>query len=124
LYQILKDMFTTTKHQELMHECMEWDLNLKAMKERINEWRNELYALSPFRQQQEEKMDIEHFHNQFHIQMINLHDLIHEIEQHMSQADEHPENRYKEPHQALKGKYEALVKIIEELEATFKEFAR
>lgn len=116
--------FTEVQHQELMHECMEWELGLNAWKEKLNELRDELYAFAAGKVDSETKIGIEHFHNQFHIQQINIHDLIHEISTLIKQANEHPEFRFKDEHHELKNKFNALIKSLQGIEAEFKSFTK
>jgi len=38
--------FTEVQHQELIHECMEWEMALNAWKDKISDLRNELYVFA------------------------------------------------------------------------------
>lgn len=114
--------FTESKHQALMHECMEWEMGLSDHKEKINMMKEELTTASNEKKGNEDQIKIEHFQNQFHIQLINIHDLEHAIKKHMEEADRHPEYRFKEPHEGLKEKFDGLVKDLNNLEKEFKLF--
>ena len=65
---------------------------------------------------------IEHFHNQFHIQLINLHDLKHEIKHHIFEAEKHPNFGHRIPHHYLKDKLDILFNFLEKLETDFHHF--
>lgn len=114
--------FTETKHDSLIHECMEWEMGLSEHKEKINMMKEELNAIPVSTKAHEDRVRIEHFQNQFHIQLINIHDMEHAIRKHMNEADQHPEYRFKEPHQELKSNFESIVKQLNELEKEFKLF--
>jgi hypothetical protein len=116
--------FTEVQHQELMHECMEYEMGLNEWKEKISELRDELYAFAAGKVNTEIKIGIEHFHNQFHIQQINIHDLIHEINSLINQANEHPEFRFKDQHHEIKTKFDSLIKSLRDIESEFKSFTK
>ncbi|MBK7434753.1 MAG: hypothetical protein IPI66_13240 [Chitinophagaceae bacterium] len=67
-------------------------------------------------------IQIEHYHNQFHIQLINLHDLKHDIRQHMKEVNHMPETDQSERHQELNEQYQFLVKDLDQLKADFLAF--
>lgn len=114
--------FTETQHQSLMHECMEWEMGLSEYKEKINLMKEELVSLLAARKSHEDQMKIEHFQNQFHIQLINIHDMEHAVKKHMEDADRHSDYRFKEPHHDLKLRFESLVRDLGDLEKEFKLF--
>jgi hypothetical protein len=116
--------FTEVQHQELIHECMEWEMALNAWKDKISDLRNELYVFAAGKVDSEIRIGIEHFHNQLHIQQINIHDLLHELNTHMDEANEHPEFKLREPHNDLKEKFQALLKSLESLESEFSTFTK
>ena len=112
--------FTESQHSTLMHECMEWEMELSGHKEKINMMKEELNSAIASGKRHEDQIKVEHFHNQFHIQLINIHDMEHAIKKHMEEADRHPEFKFKEPHQQLKSEFESLVKQLNDLEKEFK----
>lgn len=114
--------FTETKHQSLMHECMEWEIALSEHKEKVDLMKEELSSLVAKKTGHEEQMKMEHFQNQFHIQLINIHDLEHAIKKHMYEADRHPEYKFKDPHLDIKERFESLNKDLNNLEKEFKLF--
>ena len=65
---------------------------------------------------------IEHFHNQFHIQLINVHDLKHEIRRHVIEAERHPDFGHRIPHHHLKDKLDLLIADLDKLEKDFHNF--
>jgi hypothetical protein len=101
---------------------MEWEMGLSEHKEKVNLMKEELVSLVATRKSHDDLMKIEHFQNQFHIQLINIHDIEHAVKKHMEEADRHSDYRFKEPHQKLKMKFESLVRDLSDLEKEFKLF--
>ena len=72
-------------------------------------------------------MNVEHFDNQFHIQLINIHDLKHHIKSHErkiefeSSGGDVSEDTYK-AHEELLGEFLALESSLQELRSDFGNF--
>lgn len=112
-------MITEEQHVALITECKKWKTILNGYKDRINQLKNELYLFAPGKTDQAIVEGIEHFHNQFHIQLINLHDLKHEIKHHIFEAEKHPNFGHRIPHHFLKDKLDTVCKFLEKLENDF-----
>lgn len=117
-------MVTETQHQTLIGECKEWYDHLVSYREKINNLKNELYYFAPGKTDEETRLGIEHFHNQFHIQLINIHDLKHEIKHHIKDANHHPAFGHRIPHHFIKEKVDMLIADLDKLEADFHNFVQ
>lgn len=115
-------MTTESVNQSRLEECKGWYDNLVNYREKLNQWKSELYYFAPGKSNQEVKIGIDHFHNQFHIQLINVHDLKHEIRNHIH-SEEHPhDDTIGKEHNALKEKYDFMVSYLDKLEQEFHAF--
>lgn len=117
-------MFTEAQHSALIGECNKWYDVLASYREKINNLKTELYFYAPGKSDPDILKGIEHFHNQFHIQLINIHDLKHEIRSHVIEAERHPNFGHRIPHHFLKEKLDALLADLDKLEEEFHQFIR
>lgn len=117
-------MITEAQHVILIDECKQWYENLVTYREKINQLKTELYYFAPGKTAYEVLVQIEHFHNQFHIQLINLHDLKHEIKHHVAEAEHHPNFGHRIPHRQIFEKYQLLINDLDKLEAEFHAFTK
>lgn len=117
-------MFTETQHRSLLDECKQWYNTLAAYREKINGFKNELYYFAPGKSDHDVLMGIEHFHNQFHIQLINVHDLKHEIKHHANEAERHPTFGHRIPHHYIGEKLEKLLSDLDNLGNEFHAFIK
>ena len=115
-------MVTTTEHQALLAECQQWRDNLRQHREDLNQLRNQLYSAAAGKTDKEFLKEVEHYHNQFHIQSINIHDLKHSIKHHISDAQHHPNFGHKSPHHNLDLQYKALTNSLNHLKQDFQNF--
>jgi hypothetical protein len=112
-------MYSQEQHQTLLSECKEWHDKLDASRSRINHMKNELYQFAPGKTDKDILIGIEHFHNQFHIQLINIHDLQHEIKYHQNEANHHPELGPRVEHHRIKDKLDMLLGDCQKLDEDF-----
>ncbi|GEM_PF-200793 len=115
-------MVTEAQHNALISECKQWYDVLVSYRTRINNLKNELYLFAPGKTEDNVLRDIEHFHNQFHIQLINVHDLKHQIKHHITEADRHPNFGHRIPHHFVKEKFDNLLLDLDKLEDDFHSF--
>lgn len=115
-------MLTETKHQPLLDEAKQWIDHLATYGESINEMKGKFYKWAAGKTDHDVLVQIEHFHNQFHIQLINLHDLKHSMRQYMKQLSQIPELDYSMLHQKLDDQYKFLIHELDQLQAEFKAF--
>ncbi len=117
-------MVTEAQHLSLVGECKQWYDELVSYREKINGLKNELYYFAPGKTDEETRLGIEHFHNQFHIQLINIHDLKHEIKHHIKDANHHPTFGHRIPHHFIKEKVDMLISGLNKLEEDFHNFVQ
>src|SRR4026208_1179497 len=73
----------TTEVGQLAGECTLWIDTLRSFRNKFTTYRNQLQEHSGNQTQQEVLVEVEHFYNQIHIQLINIHDLKQGIKRHM-----------------------------------------
>lgn len=117
-------MYTPEQHHRILQGCRQWYEKLATYRDRIHHMRNELYVFAPGQTDREVLMQVEHFHNQFHIQLINLHDLKHEIRHHVAEAERHPEFGHRIPHIQLEEKLQSLLSDFDHLDRDFHGFLK
>ena len=76
-------MVTTTDVGQLAGECTLWIDTLKSFKQKFTNHRDQLQQHSAEQTQHDVLLEIEHLHNQFHIQLINIHDLKQAVKRHL-----------------------------------------
>src|SRR6185369_12541989 len=67
---------------QLSGECTTWREKLRLFREEFNNDENKLRQVAGRTLSKEQLHDVEHLHNQFHIQLINIHDLKQAIKVH------------------------------------------
>ena len=117
-------MLTETQYKTMLEECQAWHSVLVTYREKINHLKTELYYFAPGKTDHDVLTGIEHFHNQFHIQLINIHDLKHEIRQHIKEAERHPTFGNRIPHHYIKDKLDIQVADLDGLEQEFHQFIK
>jgi hypothetical protein len=117
-------MFTEAQHQNIVEECQQWHDVLVTYRSKIHGLKNELYYFAPGKTDHDVSMGIEHFHNQFHIQLINIHNLKHEIKFHLREENRHPTFGHRIPHHHLKGKLDLLISDLDRLDYEFHSFVK
>ena len=115
-------MIAATEPQELLGECTQWRDSLRYYRTQINGLRNHLYQWAAGKTDHDLLKEIEHFHNQFHIQLINIHDVKHAIKEHIHQVEHHPNFGHKIPHHHLHGQYQSLIASLDKLQSDFENF--
>ena len=77
-------MVTTTEVGQLAGECNLWLDTLRSFRNRFNSHKSALQDIAGKQTQRDILLEVEHLDNQFHIQLINIHDLKQNIKRHMS----------------------------------------
>ena len=72
----------TVDISQLSAECNAWREALRSGKEVLNSDKNQLQSAASQTLSKEKLEQVEHLHNQFHIQLINIHDLKQSIKTH------------------------------------------
>lgn len=115
-------MLTATQHQELLEEAHQWIDVLKSYASSIHDLRSQLYKWAAGKTDHDTLLQIEHFHNQFHIQLINIHDLKHSIRHHIKEANLNPQFGHRIPHLRTEEAYKTLLSDLDQLKADFQQF--
>lgn len=105
-------------------QCKEWYQTLGNYKQKLNQLKTELYAFAPGKTDKDILVEVEHYHNQFHIQLINIHDLQHELKPLINEFDRHPDQSVQIPFKDLKGKFDFLINDLDKLEGDFHAFIK
>lgn len=71
-----------TDISQLSTECAEWRQILRNYREELQTSKKALQEACRKNLTKEQLQEVEHFDNQFHIQLINIHDLKHSIKNH------------------------------------------
>lgn len=67
---------------QLTGECNTWRDSLRSSRDEINQLKLRLEQVAGRQLSKDQLKDVEHYHNQFHIQLINVHDLKQSIKTH------------------------------------------
>jgi hypothetical protein len=67
---------------QLSAECNSWRETLRNYRDQFTASKNRLQEVASHSLSKEELTDVEHYQNQFHIQLINIHDLKQSIKNH------------------------------------------
>jgi hypothetical protein len=86
-------MVTATEVGQLSGECSLWRDTLRSFRNRFCNHQVQLLQIAPNQTNRDVLLEIEHLHNQFHIQLINIHDLKQAIKKHMAKIGLERSNR-------------------------------
>ena len=115
-------MLTDTQNQQLLDEAKKWKEHLRTYVDSINELKNRFYKWAAGKSDRDVLVQIERFHNQFHIQQINLHDLKHSIRVHMQECRLNPDADHAGKHKQLEEQFDFLINDVDQLKANFTAF--
>ncbi len=115
-------MLTETQQQPLLTEANVWIEKLVPYVHNINDLKNKFYKWAAGKSNHDVLVQIEHYHNQFHIQLINLHDLKHAIRLHMKEVNFNTNTDHSANHAQLDEQFNFLVKDLDQLIADFNKF--
>ena len=115
-------MLTNESQKNLVEECKIWYKSLADYREKVNKLKTELYDFAPGKTNKDVLLGIEHYHNQFHIQLINIHDLQHELKPYIVAMERNPDVQSDMDYNEVKSKYEFLINDLDKLETDFHEF--
>jgi chromosome segregation ATPase len=77
----------TTDVAQLSKECNAWRETLRSYRDEFGQLKNRLQDLAGRQTHRDVLLEIEHLDNQFHIQLINIHDLKKAIKHHQHRID-------------------------------------
>lgn len=114
---------------QISRECNTWRDSLRQQKQNITELNSELQDVAAHVQSKSALTSVEHFQNQFHIQLINIHDLKQAIKQHDRKLQlESSSGQLSEvllaEHESLFDQYQQLEHTLQELGAEFNSFKK
>lgn len=119
----------TTDISQFAAECETWRQNLRNSREDFMQMKEKLRQVIPKVSQKDILRDVEHYENQFHIQLINIHDLKHAIKAQEQKATlEKMENHGQvsdqtwAEHEQLLDEYQRLEHTLQMLKEGFSRF--
>ena len=72
----------TVDISQLSGECNTWRDSLRSCRDDLNQLKKQLQQTAAQNLTRDQLHDVEHYHNRFHIQLINVHDLKQSIKSH------------------------------------------
>lgn len=120
----------STDPAQMHKECDSWRTNLRFFRSDFNQLREQLQQVAQDVTDQEVLMEVEHFHNQFYIQLVNIHDLNHALKIHEQKLSHDSRlsnglhtDRSHEDHEGLSDRYQTLRETMSDLKDEFAYFA-
>jgi hypothetical protein len=121
----------TTDTAQLSRECNSWREVLRSCRNEMGRLQDELQKMARSQEDKEVLTEVEHFHNQFYIQQINIHDLKQAIKVHerkllleLATGDHHLSDELIAIHEDLHDQFQFLQQTIQELKDDFATFNR
>jgi hypothetical protein len=119
----------TADISQLTAECNTWRQQLRNYREEFTQLKNQLRQIARKVTRKDHLTDVDHFENQFHIQLINIHDLKHSIKTNDLKATAEQalhngqvsDTTWAE-HEQLLEDYQRLGHMLQELKAGFRNF--
>jgi benzoyl-CoA reductase/2-hydroxyglutaryl-CoA dehydratase subunit BcrC/BadD/HgdB len=116
---------------QLSGECNVWREKLRSYREEFNNNEAKLRQVAGQTLSKEQLQDVEHLHNQFHIQLINIHDLKQSVKAHDRKMNFERavfngfvnEDSYSR-HEGLLGEFRLLEQTLQNLRGEFNEFLK
>jgi predicted nucleic acid-binding Zn-ribbon protein len=119
----------TTDTTQINRECNSWRENLRSYRNELGQLRDQLTDMARNQNDKEVLTEVEHYHNQFYIQQINIHDLKQAIKQHDRKlqleaglSENHISSEIFSEHEQLHQQYTDLENTISELRQDFHHF--
>ncbi|WP_153797261.1 hypothetical protein [Foetidibacter luteolus] len=118
-----------TDISQLSKECNQWREHLHSLRDEFNELKHQLQTIATKALSKDQLTDLEHFQNQLHIQLINIHDLKQAVKSHDRTVNREisdnsgnvSEDVYVD-HERLYDDYEYLKHSLQELRTDFNKF--
>ncbi|MBI1342690.1 MAG: hypothetical protein GC171_07150 [Terrimonas sp.] len=118
-----------TDISQLSRECGDWRDTLRSLRDQLIGCQSQLQTFASRSLSKEQLTAVEHFHNQFHIQLINIHDLKQAVKAHERrmkfETTAHEGQLTEETvgdHESLFGQYEHLTSSLKDLTQEFTDF--
>lgn len=105
-------------------ECADWRQTLRAHRDEFGHDKKELESLCRSALSKDQLLQVEHLHNQFHIQLINIHDLKQTIKAHERrlQLQPTPSEELLAQHEELYDRFSAMEATLQALRSEFASF--
>src|SRR5215831_17960791 len=114
---------------QLSRECNTWRDALRAFRDEFTQCKQRLQQLAGRPLSKDDLTEVEHYHNQFHIQLINIHDLKQQIKFHEKRAslqnvttDSRTYDQIVSDHERLYEEYTSLDHMLQDLKNDFHYF--
>jgi hypothetical protein len=114
---------------QLSAECNSWRETLRSNRDEFTEFKRHLQSAAGHPLSKDQLQDVERYHNQFHIQLINIHDLKQSVKTHDRKVNyqlaEHTGQVNEETlseHEHIFGEYTSLEQTLQELRQDFNRF--
>ncbi len=114
---------------QLSGECNTWREALRKYRDEFSKNKSHLQHVASQPLDKDQLQQVEHLHNQFHIQLINIHDLKQAIKTHdrklsmeIADSDGSLNKDTITYHENLQGQYQSLEKTLQELREEFSGF--
>ena len=114
-----------TDISQLSAECTEWRQILRNYRDELQEYKKALQETCRNSLSRGQLQEVEHYDNQFHIQLINIHDIKHSIKNHERKVQTEGENISEETyteHENLLNDFLSQESTLQELRNDFKQF--
>ncbi|QEC44130.1 hypothetical protein [Pseudobacter ginsenosidimutans] len=111
----------TTDVAQLSRECDAWRETLRSNKASVSELDTRLQEMAGKQSTEEVLIEIDHYHNQFYIQKLNIHDLKHAIRSHQQQIDAEMKLHHGQVNDDTINDHERLYDNFQQLEHTLKD---
>ncbi len=115
---------------QLIEDCNSKRDALTVHRDKINTLQKQLLKFAAQSLPKDDLTDLEHYQNQFHIQLINIHDLRHDLKAYQqrvkveSHFDDGVSAETMKKHQDLAGQYNTLEGLLTNLENDFSDFLK
>jgi len=110
-----------TDISQLSGECSTWRANLRSYREEFPQDKVRLQQAVGHTLPKDRLQDVEHLQNQFHIQLINIHDLKQAIKVHDRKVNSEMEANKGQLHEETVAEHENLFEQYQSLENTLQE---
>ncbi|MEP7318580.1 MAG: hypothetical protein ABI921_07555 [Panacibacter sp.] len=118
-----------TDISQLVKECNDWRERLHSYREEFNQLKNQLQQVAGKSLSKDQLTDLEHYQNQLHIQLINIHDLKQAVKAHDKKVSfevaanngQATDDSYAD-HENLYDEYQSLEQTLSDLRSDFKGF--
>jgi seryl-tRNA synthetase len=111
----------TVDISQLTAECTAWREALRSGRDEITNDKNRLQMAASQTLSKEQLQQVEHLHNQFHIQLINIHDLKQSIKVHDRKVQFESTANNGQVYEETLEEHENLLEEFQNLEQTLKE---